>query len=253
MSIRAGVWLFAATERSTEYCVKRSALRVGTSGWFYDWNPERTLDWYVAESGLNAVELNASFYRFPFPNQVRSWALKGRGLRWAVKASKLVTHTRRFGGDALAVWQRFRALLEPLDRFVDCYLLQLHPQLDPESSGRIGEFAVATGLGKRFALECRHRDWFSRETAVWAEKLGITLVSVDAPSLPREIYNTSGLVYLRMHGRAGWYRHDYAGRELREVAARIRAAKPESAGVFFNNDEHMLGNARRMLGLLTGR
>ncbi len=24
---------------------------VGTSGWFYPWNEERNLDWYVANSG----------------------------------------------------------------------------------------------------------------------------------------------------------------------------------------------------------
>ncbi|MEM2358961.1 MAG: DUF72 domain-containing protein, partial [Nitrososphaerota archaeon] len=34
---------------------------VRTSGWLYDWNSGGTLDWYLANSGLNAVELNASF------------------------------------------------------------------------------------------------------------------------------------------------------------------------------------------------
>ncbi|RLF12723.1 MAG: DUF72 domain-containing protein, partial [Thermoprotei archaeon] len=35
---------------------------IGTSGWLYDWNLDGSLDWYVKNSGLNAVELNASFY-----------------------------------------------------------------------------------------------------------------------------------------------------------------------------------------------
>ncbi|MFP3209319.1 MAG: DUF72 domain-containing protein, partial [Nitrososphaeria archaeon] len=34
---------------------------VGTSGWSYAWNPDG-LEWYVRNSGLNAVELNSSFY-----------------------------------------------------------------------------------------------------------------------------------------------------------------------------------------------
>ena len=38
---------------------------VGTSGWMYPWNLGRSLEWYVNHSGLNAVELNASFYRIP--------------------------------------------------------------------------------------------------------------------------------------------------------------------------------------------
>jgi uncharacterized protein YecE (DUF72 family) len=31
---------------------------------------------YVTNSELNAVELNASFYRFPFPTMVKSWSMR---------------------------------------------------------------------------------------------------------------------------------------------------------------------------------
>ncbi|MEM4913906.1 MAG: DUF72 domain-containing protein, partial [Desulfurococcaceae archaeon] len=65
---------------------------VGTSGWLYDWNEGASLDWYVEESGLNAVELNASFYRFPFRNQVKGWSIKGSTLRWSVKVHRSITH-----------------------------------------------------------------------------------------------------------------------------------------------------------------
>ncbi|MEM4399353.1 MAG: DUF72 domain-containing protein [Candidatus Nitrosocaldus sp.] len=68
---------------------------IGTSGWFYPWNPDGSLDWFVRFSGLNAVELNMSFYRFPSPNMVRSWAAKGKALRWAIKVNRLITHTYR--------------------------------------------------------------------------------------------------------------------------------------------------------------
>ncbi|RLE86352.1 MAG: DUF72 domain-containing protein, partial [Thermoprotei archaeon] len=56
-------------------------IYVGTSGWLYDWNIGGNLEWYVKFSSLNTVELNASFYRFPFRNQVRSWARKGSKLK----------------------------------------------------------------------------------------------------------------------------------------------------------------------------
>jgi len=64
---------------------RQQEVRVGTSGWYYDWNPDLSLDWYVQNSGLNAIELNASFYRFPYKNQITSWARNGRSLSWAVK------------------------------------------------------------------------------------------------------------------------------------------------------------------------
>jgi len=36
---------------------------VGKSGWYYDWNENKNLDWFIQNSGLNTVELNASYYR----------------------------------------------------------------------------------------------------------------------------------------------------------------------------------------------
>ncbi len=226
---------------------------VGTSGWFYDWNEERTLDWYIANSGLNAVELNASFYGFPFPNMVRAWAKKGKDLAWALKVSRFVTHTHRFNDAAADKWARFRKLFQPLDSLVHFYLFQLHPGTRSDRAERIGSFARDTGLGPRFALEPRHESWFEAETVKWARALGITLVSVDSPEFQRTVVNTSGLVYLRMHGRTGWYHHDYTAAELRAVTAKVRAAEPRACYAFFNNDENMLANARAMRRILPMR
>lgn len=202
---------------------------------------------------MNAVELNASFYRFPFPNQIKSWVKKGATLRWAVKVSRLVTHVHRFDADALEVWRRFAERFAPLERGIDFYLFQLPPTLTPQSRTRIEKFIAKTGLDNRLALEFRHREWFTPESSRWAQELGITLVSVDAPAssgLPSVIFCTRGTVYLRLHGRTGWYQHNYTPAELREIAGRIRAADPEAVYVFFNNDQHMLTNAREMLSIL---
>lgn len=224
---------------------------VGTSGWFYSWNPAGNLDWFVTNSGLNAVELNASFYRFPFPNQIKSWAQKGKNLRWAVKVSRLVTHVHQMGEGAFEPWQRFYQLFSPLDRKIRFYLFQLPPKITPGAKEKIARFAIKTKLGKRFALECRQEEWFSPETMDWAKSLGITLVSIDAPKFSREIFNTTGMVYLRMHGRTGWYRHNYSSAELKDIAERIKSQKPDSVYIFFNNDQDMLKNARTMLKILT--
>jgi uncharacterized protein YecE (DUF72 family) len=224
---------------------------VGTSGWYYSWNEERSLDWFVANSGLNAVELNASFYRFPFPNMVKSWAKKGAGLRWSVKVNRLITHRYKFSEKASDSWQKFRSLFTPLDANVDFYLFQLHPRITPELTDAIEKFAEKTGLRKRFALEVRNQEWFKDEWVRWASNLGITWLSVDSPDFPLTVQNTNGLVYERMHGRTAWYSHHYSDAELGEVAEKIAEAKPEKAYVFFNNDTAMLENARRMRELLS--
>lgn len=223
---------------------------VGTSGWSYSWNEGGNLDWYVANSGLNAVELNASFYRFPFPNMVRSWARKGEGLRWSVKVNRLITHTFRFSERAFQSWKKFHSLFTPLESGIDFFLFQLPPSMTPKSAPLIEEFLEKTQLKERFALEVRNLKWFDEEWIKWVSSLGMTWVSVDSPDFPRHILNTSGLVYERMHGRTEWYAHLYSDEELREVADKILGVKPKKAYVFFNNNHAMLTNSKEMLSKL---
>jgi len=223
---------------------------VGTSGWMYGWNEGGSLDWYVSNSGLNAIELNASFYRFPFPNAIKSWSVKGGRLRWAIKVSRLVTHVFKFNERALSAWGRFENLFRPMDHLIDFYLFQLPPSTRTSHIPRIEKFVDAVNLGRRFALEPRNLTWFNDDSVVkWASAHGITLVSVDCPDLPLKIFNTNGVVYVRMHGRTGWYSHRYLRVELEEVKDKILMAGPEKAYIFFNNNTNMLHNAQEMLSL----
>lgn len=223
---------------------------VGTSGWYYDWNPEKSLDWYIKNSKLNAIELNASFYRFPFPNQVKSWAGKSAKLRWVVKVNRFVTHQFKFGTRAFKTWKKFRNLFKPLDKKIDFYLFQLPPLTTPNSAKTIETFFRKIKLGKRFAMEVRNEKWFQSEWIGWAKKLGLTWVSIDAPELSRDVYKTSDTVYMRIHGRTGWYHHNYSNTELKGIARKIKSAKPKKIYVFFNNNHNMLNNAKRMMEIL---
>ncbi|MEM3551988.1 MAG: DUF72 domain-containing protein [Candidatus Bathyarchaeia archaeon] len=220
---------------------------VGTSGWFYSWNTEGSLDWFVKNSGLNAVELNMSFYRFPYSNMVRSWAVKGKKLKWAIKVNRLITHTFKFSGRAFEYWERYCNLFAPLEPFIDFFLFQLPPSMTPKHMQILERFIEKTSLGERFALEVRNNKWFDEKYIEWASKLGITWVSVDSPDFPLDIFNTNGIVYERMHGRTAWYSHYYTHMELQEVAEKILKVNPEKVYVFFNNNHAMLENAKEML------
>jgi uncharacterized protein YecE (DUF72 family) len=105
----------------------------GTSGWQYSWNEGGDFDWYIKNSGLNAIELNASFYRFPFPSMIKSWAKKTQlfnpNLRWAIKVNRFVTHVFKFNERAFSTWKKFEKLFEPLEKNIDFYLFQLPPSL----------------------------------------------------------------------------------------------------------------------------
>ncbi len=222
-------------------------IYVGTSGWLYIWNEEGTLDWYIEESGLNTVELNASFYRFPFRNQVLSWARKGAGIKWAIKVHKSITHTRRMSERAFEVWLKFRDLFQPMDGIVEFYLFQLPPNFTckEENLERLRNFYDKTGLGQRFALEFRHESCFNERVVEWARDLGLTLVSIDAP-IATWVVNSNGTVYLRLHGHTEWYGYEYSESELRELAERVVSQRPSRVFVYFNNDHYMLENARSM-------
>ena len=225
---------------------------VGTSGWLYSWNPEGTLDWYVRNSGLNAVELNASLYRFPRPGQVESWARRGRSLRWAVKVHRSITHLHRLNEKALPLWDRFHKLFKPMEELVDFYLFQLPPsyRAGEEYIERLERFAAEAGLAARMAVELRHPSWLRGGLGVrLCKRIGATFVSIDSP-IGVYIDSSNCIVYLRMHGRSGWYSHYYTDEELEEDAKAIIGLEPRRAYVFFNNDHAMLENARRMLQIL---
>jgi uncharacterized protein YecE (DUF72 family) len=227
---------------------------VGTSGWLYDWNEDGSFDWYLKNSGLNAVELNASFYRFPFRNQVASWARKTatKPIRWAVKVHRSITHVHRLRESSYQVWIRFYELFKPLDPYIDFYLFQLPPtfKFSEENVERIKKFEEFTNLGIRMAVEFRDSSWFNKEALEVFRESRLTVVSIDSP-IGRWIVSSNGIVYLRLHGVTEWYAYEYSEEELKELANAILSLEPQKVYVFFNNNHWMLDNARKMLALLS--
>lgn len=220
---------------------------IGTSGWFYDWNLDKSLDWYLANSKLNAIELNASFYRFPFPNQIKSWAKKGQSLKWAIKVNKLITHKFKFKG-CVKIWEDFKERFKPLDKLIDFYLFQAPPNF--RDYELILKFIKKIKIGKRFAFEIRNKDWLNSERKFNELKKKVVIVSVDSPNFYSKIIRDK-IIYLRMHGRTDWYKHNYSKEELKEIVDKIKKIKPKKVYVFFNNNHNMLENARLMRDLFS--
>ncbi|WP_214020991.1 DUF72 domain-containing protein [Methanoculleus sp.] len=221
-------------------------VSVGTSGWAYAWNRGRSLAWFVEHSCLDAIELNASFYGFPSEKSVRSWADAGSRLRWSVKVNRSITHRHRFNEKAVPVWERFRERFLPLDGIVDFYLFQAPPSF--ADVDRVVAFVEAIDLGRRCAVEVRNPAVLGDDEACRRLRETAVLVSVDSPDFRERIF-PGDTVYLRMHGREGWYRHDYTESELAAVRDRIVGLSPERAYIFFNNDQAMLDDARAMVRL----
>ncbi|MEO0130232.1 MAG: DUF72 domain-containing protein [candidate division WOR-3 bacterium] len=225
-------------------------IYVGTSGWCYDWNLEGTFDWYLKNSKLNAVELNVSFYRFPFPNQIKTWANKGKSLRWIIKVSRIITHRFRLSEKSYSFYERFINLFKTLDNYIDFYLFQLPPNFTPKSIDKIEKFIEYTNLKERFALEVRNEKWFKEEYYKWSENKKITWVSIDAPDFGEVIIKTNDYIYIRFHGKDVWYAYDYSKKELENIAKKIVEKKPKKVYAFFNNNYAMLKNAQLFMKIL---
>ncbi len=222
---------------------------VGTSGWYYEWNEMKNLDWFIQNSGLNTVELNASFYRFPSPNQIEGWKTKGAGLRWSIKVHRSITHWRQLSESSLDIWKNFRELFEPMDHLIDFYLFQIPPKFDDTTKAL--KFVEAAKLGERFALEIRNKELLGNDELCAELMKKVTLVSVDSPDYRNRIF-TGKKVYMRMHGREGWYSYDYSQEEIKETIGKISKFGPEKVYIYFNNNHNMLENARIALKVFSG-
>jgi uncharacterized protein YecE (DUF72 family) len=219
---------------------------VGTSGWSYDWNLGNSLEWYTKNSELNSIELNMSYYRFPYPNMVKSWAKKGSNLKWVIKAHRLITHLKKLNNETYSIFERFKKIFSPLEENIHYYLLQFPSRfIDLD---KVEKFIDNCG-NEKISIEFRNDTMFTDEIIKWGKKYGVLLVSIDAPELPTKIMSKN-IIYERIHGRTDWYSHNYKDEELLEIKDRVMKVKPKRVYVFFNNNHVMLENAIRMYNLL---
>ncbi|MEM3791287.1 MAG: DUF72 domain-containing protein [Candidatus Micrarchaeaceae archaeon] len=218
----------------------------GTSGWSYEWNEGGSLDWYVKNSGLNAIELNSSFYSFPLPNFVRSWSKKGKALRWSIKVHRSITHIHMLNERSVHLFKRLIEAFMPMEDMIDWYLLQLPPHFSLGSRYRLERF-LKEFKTVNIAVEFRNKEWYSVAEDLQGEFM---IVSPDSPEIKGAIYEFNKTIYVRFHGRSAWYSHKYTKKELQEVARNIIEKKPDRVYAFFNNDHDMLENAKEFERLL---
>jgi len=240
---------------------------VGTSGWTYpDWRgifypddlPGRQyLEFYAREFGT--AEINYSFYHLPKPETYAKWAGQvPDGFLFAVKTSRLITHTKRL-----------RAVTEPWRTFIH-NALALGPHLGPillqfPPSFRCDEKRLAAFLERarddasddrplRLVFEFRHESWFSEEIYRLLKRHHAALCIADSPAYPRRDVLTADFVYLRFYGRDELFVSSYSRAELSDEANKIKRYLKDGLDVFayFNNTAggHAIRNARTLRSLL---
>jgi uncharacterized protein YecE (DUF72 family) len=216
---------------------------IGTSGWQYrDWRgrfyperlPQRLWLEHYAEH-FATVESNAAFYRLPELATFTAWRERTPAdFRWAVKASRYLTHIKRLRDPEEPV-ARMMSRAVGLGTKLDVVLLQLPPTLQADLDLLRDCLARFPG-GTRVAVEPRHASWWTDELRALLERYGAALCWADRNEQPiAPLWKTTDWGYLRMHtGLESWrYRPD----TLRSWAERVVSIHDgDDVLVYFNND-----------------
>lgn len=218
----------------------------GTSGYSYaEWKgpfyparlPAADMLRFYAER-LPAVEINNTFYRLPKASVLEAWSgqVPG-GFRFAVKASRRITHEKRLKDVAdetdylLRTTATLGARLGPL-------LFQLPPNLRKDTD-RLARFCELLPEGTRAAIEFRHRSWFDADVFAHLHSRDLALCIADADGgdtgASAAIVSTASWGYLRLR------RPDYEQADLERWAEHVRSQPWNDAYVFFKHEDEGAG------------
>jgi uncharacterized protein YecE (DUF72 family) len=217
-------------------------ILTGTSGFSYPaWRGSfypaglpaaRMLSHYA--SRFPTVEINATFYRVPPPDQLAGWrAQVPPGFVFALKAPQRVSHTARPAETASTLSRLLQAAAELGDQ-LGPILFQLPPSAAKDLR-QLEELLAMMPAGGRAAFEFRHASWFSDDVFRALHARGAALCVAEAQGLTVPLVPTTNWGYLRL--RKDWYGPD----ELRAWADRLRVQPWTEAFVFFLHEDQGRG------------
>lgn len=176
---------------------------------------------------------------------------------FSVKASRLMTHTKRLL-DVEEAWRTFVGNALTLGNRLGPILLQLPPSFRKDRD-RLSEFLeIEVGSSEhrrlRLVFEFRHESWFTDEIYRLLKRHGAALCIADSPRYPRKDVLTTDWTYVRFHGRNELFASSYTKNELAKEAQKLMRYLRERIEVFvyFNNDArgYAVKNARLLKELL---
>ena len=181
--------------------------------------PESMLAWYAER--LPAVEINNTFYQMPKVAVLAQWVeATPDAFRFAIKASRRITHDARLKADAAAdsVAYLYKNL-GTLGAKRGPVLFQLPPFLKKDLP-RLNEFLQLLPDGHRAAFEFRNESWFDDDVYAALQAAGAALcLSEREDNAPPPLVETAPWGYLRL--RLEDYSEDDLSRWVRGSRQRV--------------------------------
>jgi uncharacterized protein YecE (DUF72 family) len=220
--------------------VVSSRLTAGASGYsFKEWRgdfypqtikPDAMLRWYAER--LPTVEINNTFYRMPRTEVLENWAKSTpEDFRFAIKASRRITHMARLKSDTAA---------EPLD-FLYKNLAALGTKRGPvlfqlpgsikKDLPRLTEFLRLLPDGHSAAFEFRNDTWFVDDVYEALKGAGAALcLSEREDNAPPPLVETAPWGYVRLRLEA------YSDGDLQKWAEKLAATRWRDIYVYFMHE-----------------
>lgn len=208
-------------------------LFVGTSGFAYpEWKPafypedlkQADMLAYYA-SRLHSVEINYSFRRFPAATTLTRWAeVAPEGFRFALKANRRITHTRRLRECDTDV-SEFLQLCRLLGDHLGPILFQLPPTLQFDR-GLLESFLGYLPPVAPYAMEFRHESWSAARDLLAEHGVAWCTAETGADEVGRASIPSEPFAYLRLR------REDYSDEDIAAWAAGIRTVLDSGRDVY---------------------
>lgn len=135
---------------------------------------------------FDAIELNATYYKLPSPEQINTWKDKTpEGFKFFPKITNSISHYRRLINVDDLVTQFATSILE-FDEKLGMVFLQLHDNYKPKDYERLENFIKRWPQEVPLAIEIRNEDWFADEeiynkVTQLFEDYKVTNILVDTP------------------------------------------------------------------------
>lgn len=228
-------------------------LWAGASGFSYkEWKgpfypadlaADDMLAWYSQR--LSTVEINNTFYRNPKREVLAKWAeTTPDGFRFAIKATRRITHDGRLKTDAVAEPLRYLyASLEALGAKLGAALFQLPPNLKKDLP-RLNDFLALLPPDHRAAFEFRHPSWFDDTVYEALKGAGASLCfSEREDNAPPPLVQTAPWGYVRLR------LEHYSQADLAGWAERLAAIGWREAYAYFMHEPTAPGYAATLMQL----
>ena len=226
-------------------------LLAGASGYsFKEWKgdfypdkikPEEMLAFYSRR--LPTVEINNTFYQMPKTGVLENWARSTpEAFRFAIKASRRITHLSRLKADSAADSVAFLYRnLAALGAKRGPVLYQLPPFLKKDLP-RLSEFLKLLPPDHRAAFEFRNDSWFDDEVYAELKNAGAALcLSEREDNAPPPLVETASWGYVRLR------LEEYSEEALRIWAERLMATGWREIYAYFMHEPTAPEYARALM------